>query len=76
MILKSIYEYVLEAGRVEESTLLKHFHLRQEGLNALMAPLLKRGKIQKTLHQRGAKLAPLTYYSCPSTTQIPSMTII
>ena len=76
MILQSIYEYVSEAGRVEESTLLTHFHLQQEGLNALMAPLLKRGKIQKTLHQRGEKLSPAIYYSCPSATQIPSMTII
>lgn len=76
MILQSIYEYVEKLGRVEESTLLTHFHLRQEGLNALMAPLLKRGKIQKTLHQRGTKLDPIIYYSCPAKTQIPSLTII
>ncbi|WP_157822322.1 FeoC-like transcriptional regulator [Psychromonas sp. Urea-02u-13] len=76
MILKSICDYVLQAGRVEESLLLKHFHLRQEGLNALMSPLLKRGKIQKTLHQRGEKLTPLVYYSYPSDTQIPSISIV
>ncbi len=76
MILKSITDYVLQAGRVEESTLLTHFHLRKEGLDALLAPLLKRGKIQKTVHQRGEQLPALIYYSCPSDTQIPSITIV
>ncbi|MCP4320675.1 MAG: hypothetical protein GY951_11690 [Psychromonas sp.] len=76
MILKSITDYVLQAGRVEEPTLLTHFHLRKEGLDALMAPLLKRGKIQKTLHQRGEQLPPIVYYSCPAKTQIPSITIV
>lgn len=76
MILQSIVDYVSEAGRVEESALLKHFHLRKAGLDALMSPLLKRGKLQKTLHRRGEKLAPLIYYSCPSKTQIPSLTIV
>ena len=76
MILHSIKEYVMQAGRVEESVLLQHFHLGEAGLGALMAPLLKRGKIQKTVHQRGTKLAPVIYYSCPSKAQIPSLTIV
>lgn len=76
MILQSIFDYVSQEKRVEESVLLSHFHLREEGLNALMAPLLKRGKIQKTLHQRGEKLVPVIYYSCPAITQIPSITIV
>ena len=76
MILQSIYDYVLQAGRVEESLLLTHFHLRQEGLEPMMSVLLKSGKIQKTLHQRGDKLAARIYYSCPSKAQIPTITIV
>jgi hypothetical protein len=76
MILQSIFDYISDAGRVEESILLRHFHLRQEGLDALMAPLLKRGRIQKTLHQRGLKLTPIIYYNCPSKTQIPLISIV
>jgi len=76
MILKSINDYVLQAGRVEESTLLTHFHLRKEGLDTLLVPLLKRGRIQKTLHQRGEQLSAVIYYSCPEKAQIPSITIV
>lgn len=76
MILKLITEYVLQARRVKEATLLTHFHLRKEGLDALMDPLLKRGKIQKTVHRRGERLKPVIYYSCPTKLQIPSITIV
>jgi hypothetical protein len=76
MILQSIYEYVKQAGRVEESTLLTHFHLRKEGLDTLIAPLLKRSKIHKTVHQRGKNIAPIIYYSCPEREQIASITIV
>lgn len=76
MILQSIYSYVLQAGRVEQSALLAHFHLSEQGLATLMAPLLKCAKIQKTVHQRGEKLAPSIYYSCPAKPQIPSITIV
>lgn len=76
MILQSIYEYVKQSERVEESALLIHFHLRKEGLDTLLAPLLKRSKIQKTVHQRGENLAPIIYYSCPARQQIASITIV
>lgn len=76
MILQSIYEYVLQAGRIDQSSLLIHFHLREEGLSALMAPLLKHGKIQKTLHQRGKNLPAVIYYSIPLKTQIPTTSIV
>ena len=76
MILQAIQDYVKQAGRVEEGALLKHFHLREAGLNALMSPLLKRGKIQKTVHQRGTNLAVLIYYSCPTKIQIPTLSIV
>ena len=76
MILQSIYEYVQKSRRIEESALLTHFHLRKEGLDTLIAPLLKRSKIHKTVHQRGENLTPIIYYSCPSKQQIPSITIV
>ena len=76
MILQSIYNYVLEAGRVEESALLAHFHLRKEGLDTLLLPLLKRSKLHKTVHQRGANIAPIIYYSCPAKHQIASISIV
>lgn len=76
MILKSIYEYVQQAGRVEESALLKHFHLRQAGLDALIAPLMRSGKVQKSVHQRGEQLTPIIYYSTTDKQQIPALTIV
>lgn len=76
MILQSILDYVLQAGRVEESTLLTYFHLRREGLAPMMAVLVKSGKIQKTVHQRGEHLSALIYYSCPAKIQIPTITIV
>ncbi|MFT6926323.1 MAG: hypothetical protein ACJAZP_001933 [Psychromonas sp.] len=76
MILSTIAEYVKNAGRVEEKQLLKHFHLRVEGLSPMMAVLLKRGKIQKTINQRGEKLPPEIYYSWSEKQQIPMLTVV
>jgi len=76
MILQSILEYVSQQGRIEESALLTHFHLRQEGLAPMIGVLVNLGKIQKTVHQRGGQLAPLVYYSCPLSKQIPAITIV
>ena len=76
MILSTISEYVKNAGRVEEKQLLKHFHLRAEGLAPMMAVLLKRGKIQKTINQRGEKLPPEIYYSWSEKQQIPMLTVV
>lgn len=76
MILQSIYEYVKKSGRTEESDLLAHFHLRKEGLDTLIAPLLKCSKLHKTVHQRGESLTPIVYYSCSIKQQIPSITIV
>ena len=76
MILQAIADYVKQAGRIEEKKLLKHFHLSSEGLEPMMAVLLKRGRIQKTIHQRGAKLAAEIYYSWAETAQIPTLTVV
>lgn len=76
MILQSIMEYVQGGGRIEEKQLLKHFHLSQEGLAPMMAVLLKRGKIQKTINQRGKMLPPEIYYSWTKIEQIPTLTVI
>lgn len=76
MILSAISEYVKKAGRIEEKQLLKEFHLRKEGLSPMMAVLLKRGKIQKTIKLRGEKLDPEIYYTWSEKQQIPTVTVI
>jgi len=76
MILQEISDYVEVAGRIEENKLLAHFHLCREGLEPMMAVLLKRGKIQKTINQRGKLLPPKIYYSWTDTAQIPTLTVI
>ena len=76
MILQEISDYVKEAGRIEEKKLLKHFHLSSEGLEPMMAVLLKRGIIQKIINQRGNRLPPEIYYSWTETAQIPTLTVV
>lgn len=76
MILSAISEYVKNTGRVEEKQLLKQFHLRKEGLSPMIAVLLKRGKIQKTINTRGKKLDPEIYYSWSEKPQIPTVTVV
>ncbi|MCG6200909.1 FeoC-like transcriptional regulator [Psychromonas antarctica] len=76
MILQAISDYVKQAGRIEEKKLLKHFHLSSEGLMPMMAVLLKRGKIHKTINQRGDKLPPEIYYSWTETVQIPAVSVV
>jgi DNA-binding PadR family transcriptional regulator len=76
MILQEISTYIEDAQRVEEKKLLKHFHLSHQGLEPMMAVLLKRGKIHKTINQRGSKLPPVIYYSWTETAQIPTLTVI
>lgn len=76
MILQSINDFIKNAGRVEETKVLHHFHLSREGLAPMMAVLLKRGKIQKTVNQRGDKLSPVIYYSWSAHPQIPTLTVI
>lgn len=76
MILQSISNYVKQAGRIEEKKLLKHFHLSCEGLAPMMELLLKRGKIQKTVSQRGGKLPPEIFYSWREIAQIPTVSVV
>lgn len=76
MILQSICDFIKKSGEVEETKLLNHFHLSDEGLAPMMAVLLKRGKIQKTENRRGDKLPPVIYYSWALNRQIPILIII
>lgn len=76
MILLDISNYIEEQGRIEEVKLLKQFHLTSEGLEPMMAVLLKRGKIHKTINQRGNRLSPEVFYSWTETAQIPTLTVI
>ncbi|WP_169337496.1 FeoC-like transcriptional regulator, partial [Psychromonas hadalis] len=56
MILQAITDYVKSQGRIEESVLLQHFRLTEEGLSPMMSILLQCGKLHKSVHQRGDKL--------------------
>ena len=76
MILQEISDFIKEAKRIEEKKLLKHFHLSHQGLEPMMAVLLKRGKIHKTINQLGSKLPAEIYYSWTETAQIPTLTVI
>ena len=76
MILRSIYEYVENAGRIEQQQLLSHFHLTPEGLAPMIAVLLKRGKIQKTINTRGNTLSPQIFYTCTKKQQISILTVV
>lgn len=76
MILQKISAYVQQAGRIEEKKLLTHFNLSSQGLAPMMAVLLKRGQIQKTVNQRGDKLPPEIFYSWCAVAQIPTVTVV
>ena len=76
MILQEISNFIKDAKRIEEQKLLKHFHLSHQGLEPMMAVLLKRGKIHKTINRRGSRLPPEIYYSWTETAQIPTLTVI
>ncbi|WP_028863330.1 FeoC-like transcriptional regulator [Psychromonas aquimarina] len=76
MILQSLSDYIEKSRRVKEETLLKHFRLSSEGLQPMMAVLLKRGKIHKTINQRGKNLPPEIFYSWSENTQIPTLTVV
>ena len=76
MILQDISRFIEISKRVEESVLLKHFHLTQSSLDPMIAVLLKRGKIHKTVNQRGKNLSPVVYYSYHETATIPVMSVL
>lgn len=76
MILQDIARFIEISKRVEEGVLLKHFHLNSSSLAPMIAVLLKRGKIHKTINQRGKNLPPVVYYSYHETPSIPIMGVI
>lgn len=76
MILQDIARFIEISKRVEESILLKHFHLSSSSLEPMIAVLLKRGKIHKTVNQRGKNLPPIVYYSYHETATIPMMSVL
>ena len=76
MILQDIAHFIKISKRIEESVLLKHFHLSESSLAPMIAVLLKRGKIHKTVNQRGKNLSPVVYYSYHETASIPVMSLL
>ena len=75
MILQDIAHFIEISKRIEESVLLKHFHLTQSSLAPMISVLLKRGNIQKTVNTCGKNLAVRTYYSFYQKARIPVTTI-
>ena len=76
MILQDISDFIKMKQCVDESALLKHFHLTESSLAPMIAILLKRGKIQKTINNRGKNLPAITRYSYHDTASIPVMTML
>jgi len=76
MIIQEIQQYIIYAKRVEETVLLKHFHISQTGIMPMLSILLKRGKIHKTVSQRGKQLDPVIYYSYHPIASIPMMSVL
>jgi hypothetical protein len=76
MILQSINDYIKNAQRIDEDSLLKHFRLSREGLSPMMEVLLKRGNINKVIVQRGTNLPAQVFYSWSDISLIPAVTFV
>jgi len=76
MILQRITAYIKFHQRVEETLLLKEFHLHKSGLAPMMDVLIKTGKIQKTINTRGAKLSAQIFYTWQTRQVIPMTTLL
>ena len=76
MILKRLSEYIQTQQRVEEGVLLRKFRLSSNGLDPLIEVLIRSGNIQKTVNNRGDKLAAQVFYSWRSLKVIPIITVI
>ncbi len=76
MILQSLNDYIKAQQRVEESVLLKHFRLTESALQPMIALLIKRGKIHKTINERGDALPPEIFYSYSDSVQIPALSVV
>ena len=75
MILKRLSTYIQTQQRVDEITLLTHFHLKQNGLAPMIEMLIRSGHVQKTVSSRGDRLPALVFYSWQQNQVIP-MTVL
>ncbi|WP_137297326.1 FeoC-like transcriptional regulator [Psychromonas sp. SP041] len=75
MILKRLSTYIKTQQRVDEVTLLKHFHLKQNGLAPMIEILIGSGHVQKTVSRRGEQLSAHVFYSWQENQVIP-MTVL
>ena len=76
MILKRLSEYIQIQQRVEEGVLLKKFRLSSNGLTPFIEVLIRSGHVQKTINNRGDKLAAQVFYSWSHLKVIPTITVI
>jgi len=76
VILKSLSIYIQTQQRVDETTLLKHFHLKPNGLAPMVEMLIRSGHVQKTISGRGKRLSAQIFYSWQGNKVIPMTTFM
>lgn len=76
MILKRLSTYIKTQQRIEESALLKAFHLQPNGLAPMIEILIRSGHVQKTINNRGERLPAQVFYSWQEHKVIPMVTLL
>jgi len=76
MVLQRLSTYIKTQQRVEESALLKAFHLKANGLAPMIEILIRNGHVQKTINNRGDKLPVQVFYTWQERKVIPMTTML
>jgi hypothetical protein len=76
MVLQRLSTYIKTQQRVEETTLLKAFHLKANGLAPMIEILIRNGHVQKTINNRGNKLPAQVFYTWQERKVIPMTTML
>ncbi|WP_160061035.1 FeoC-like transcriptional regulator [Psychromonas sp. L1A2] len=76
MILKRLSAYIQKQQHVDEATVLKQFHLKQNGLAPMIEILIRSGHVQKTVSSRGDRLTAQVFYSWQENQVIPMTTLL
>ena len=76
MVLQRLSTYIKSQQRVEESALLKAFHLKANGLAPMIEILIRNGHVQKTINNRGDKLPAQVFYTWQERKVIPMTTML
>lgn len=76
MVLQRLSTYIKTQQRVEESALLKAFHLKANGLAPMIEILIRNGHVQKTINDRGNTLPAQVFYTWQDRKVIPMTTML